>query len=182
MASRTRFGACVGLVLFVLAGCGPSVSVAATRNPSFRGPLEPVTFVIFEGNTGPEYTEPLRDDLKRELAPLRVRGRVEIITGAEFNEDEIVSSWASQSKGLVLITPTGGTSYYGSLSEILYDVRALEMVNATEARVVWRARVDSSSGAYEFQIKDRIALLAKRLVTQLVADRVIPGRVVAKVN
>jgi len=72
--------------------------------------------------------------------------------------------------------PVGGTSYYGTLKQILYDVRVLEIGENKSARSVWRARVDTNSGAYESQIEDRLALFAKDLVDQLVRARILPYR------
>lgn len=158
----------------MLSGCAASVSIAATRNPSFRGPLEPVTVVIFESNTGPKYTRPLHDYLVRELSRHRIGAWVEIITGAEYNEEQLLVSWVARSKGVVTIIPVGGTSYEGTLKEILYDVQVLEVAGPDQVRVVWRARLDSASGAYDFQIDDRLELVASKLVRQLIVDRVLP--------
>jgi hypothetical protein len=165
------------LALAILAGCS-SVSIQSTRSPALVETLEPVTFVIFEGNTGAEYTGPLSYNLRRELANHGVRSRVMVLTGAEFDEAEKLRAWASQSKGMILIAPIGGRSYYGTLTQLTYDVQAFQMDGA-ESVSVWRAKVDSSSGAYSIQVEGRLERVAQTLVGRLVSDRVIPSRKVA---
>jgi hypothetical protein len=176
MSRLAKQVALLAVALCFITGCEPSVTITATRSPTFVGRLEPVTFIIFEGNTGPKYTEPLRKDLFSELRQRQIAGRAIIITGAEFNEERILDQVASQSKGVILIIPAGGTSYYGTLKQILYNVRVFEIREGKTATSVWRARVDTNSGAYESQIEDRLALFAKDLVDQLVGARILPYR------
>jgi hypothetical protein len=178
---KTRI-ATAGLSFFILAtsmaqlvGCAPNISIASTRNASVTETIEPAAFVIYEGNTGKDYTEPLQSYLKQELAKRQIPGRVEIISGAEFDEGHTLKKFANGMRGMVTIQPVGGTSYYGSLSQILYEVAAYRITDPEKGEVtkVWRARVDTSSGAYGFQIDSRLAHLAEDLVGRLVDERVV---------
>ena len=173
-SSRRLLYPCV-TALALLLGCS-SVSIQATRNPKYPGAiLLPVAVVIFEGNTGPDYTLPLKGYLLREFQKRRMKLHVEVITGAEFNEDEVIGGLAQAANGLILIIPGGGTSYGGSLTQILYDVRVLLITKRPEVEVatVWRAKVDTTSGAYDFQIDARIEKFAEDLVRALINDRVV---------
>jgi hypothetical protein len=167
----------VAAVAGCLVACNATVSISATRNPSLQGPLEPFAFVVYQRNTGPNYTTALVNGLERELKRREISGRALVITGAEYNEDQILHSLTNTYHGIGLIVPVGGTSYDGSLKQILYDVRVLEPsdLEAGQGRIVWRARVNTSSGGFQFQIDDRLSRFAEDLVTMLVADRVLPA-------
>lgn len=172
----SALGLMVVLFSFYVAGCAPTVSIVATKNPAQSVALEPATFVIFEGNTGPEYTQPLQAALDSELRKKQISGRATIITGAEFNEGQILRYWASKSKAIVLIIPAGGTRNMDVLPQILYDVRVLEIKTADEVRPAWRARVDTKSPEWRYLIRARLELFAHDLVSRLVTDRVLPNR------
>src|SRR5688572_29746041 len=82
------FVAFIGLFgVLAMGACSPSVAMTSTRHPGFRGSVEPLVFVIFEMNTGSDYTVPLKKYLHAELRARKVQGRAAIITGAEFNEE-----------------------------------------------------------------------------------------------
>ncbi len=78
-------------------------------------------------------------------------------------------------RGLILIVPVGGTSFGGTLKQILYDVRAFQIDDPTSGKTtkVWRGRVNTNSGAYQVQIVGRLELFANDLVARLVRDGVL---------
>jgi hypothetical protein len=166
------------IVLAGLTSCASAVTINATREPALHGVLEPVAFVIFQGNTGPEYTYPLKRYLERELAERLISGEALLLSSAESNEQEVLKRLAPRFRGICLITPTGTTSNYGSLSQILYDVRVLEVTDAASgtAQVVWRARVDTKSGPFSSHIRGRLRDFAVELVDRLVSDGVLSHR------
>ncbi len=156
-------------------GCA-KVVIDSSRHPGFQQVLEPVAFVIYERNTGPDYTEPLRAALLEQLAMHGIRGTAHIITGGEFDADASMKSIAESASGVILIVPTGGTSYYGALQQIRYEVDAFQMSSSEDGSKVWHARVDTGSGGYGVQNRNRLALFAQRLVDRLITDRILPGR------
>jgi hypothetical protein len=162
----------------VLMDCAPTVTIDSTRSPQLQETIDPLAVVIFEGNTGSDYTQPLKRFLIRELAAKRIRGRVEIIAGADFDDGSMLMEYTKGMRGLVLVQPVGGTSYMGSLTQILYDVTAFQLSPTTpgEGKKVWRARINTSSGAYGVQIDARLEQLAEDLVQRLVAERVVASR------
>lgn len=178
-----RLGKTLGAVLIAaslsgMAGCSATVDIRSTRSATVPGTIEPVGIVVLEGNTGPAYTEPLRGFLRRELARRGIPGRVSILTGAEFDEAAAMKTAARGMRGMVIITPVGGTSYYGALKQIRYDVQAF-LIENREGKggvKVWRGVVDTNSGAYEFQIHERLELFARDLIERLVQERVLKRR------
>jgi hypothetical protein len=161
-----------------LLACAPNVAIQSTRNSAAPGTIEPVAVIIYERNTGNQYTEPLKQYLTQEFKARRIPARIEIVTGAEFDEVAVVKRTAAGARGIIFIIPVGGTSYYGSLKQILYEINAFRITNheTGELLKVWHARVDTSSGAFEGQIEDRLELFAQDLVTRLVQDRVLPAQ------
>jgi hypothetical protein len=151
----------------------------ATRNPKYSSPApSPVAVVIFDDNTGPEYTRPLETHLRREFGARGLHPSIRIITGAEFNEDEILAGIVATANSIVLVRPIGGTrnSFADFLTQILYDVRVFVITKQPEfaTETVWRARVDTSSGTAGLQ--SRLEDFAQQLVGKLVDDRVLASR------
>jgi hypothetical protein len=161
------------LVLLFVTGCTPRIIIDSTRNPQLAGPLSPVTFFIFEGSMGSEYTVPLRDRLNAQLARRSIVGSAQIITGLELNEGRILDFWASRSQAIVIIAPAGGTQAYGNLVQILYDVRVYHMVNPKDGLIVWRARASTEGG---IDLTQRYDAFASDLISKLIADRVLPHK------
>jgi hypothetical protein len=156
------------------AGCA-SVDIASTRNPNQVGTIEPVTFVIYQLNTGERYTEPLRQQLLAETQRRGIPARVTIMTGVELDEGAVLKSSAQGMRGLIAIIPVGGTSFDGTLKQILYDVRAFQIDDPTSGKLtkVWRARANTNSGAFQVQVVGRLELFANDLVARLVRDGVL---------
>jgi hypothetical protein len=174
---RTGLGRACTCVLGLLAtvlvfACQPTVIITSTRNPDVAGGVEPTTFIIFQANTPPVFTSALEASLNYELRRWGITGRALTITGAEFNEEEILEFWASRSRGIVVAMPAGGTMRDGSIIQMLYDVRAFGILGPNKFVPIWRGRVNAADGAAE----ERMALLAKTLVARLVYDRVLPPR------
>lgn len=161
-ASLTVLGA-------LLIGCA-SVRIVGDKRANLL-PAEPVGFVIYVGNTGSQYTVPLKRQLDRELALHHIAGRTLIITGVELDEDSLIGELARQSRRLVFMSPAGGTSRDGELTQLLYDVRVVE-AGGRAGTTLWRARVDAKGSS----VRDRQQLLGRRLLHRLVVDRVIPTR------
>lgn len=164
----------IGILALLSVGCA-SVDISATRNPSVPGPIQPVAFVIYQGNTGAQYTEPLRTFLLQEAKTRTIPARVTILTGAELDEGVALENAAAGMSGVISIVPVGGTSYFGALKQILYDVQAYKIVDKEkgEGVKIWRARVDTNSGAYDVQIRGRLELMAKDLIERLIKDGVL---------
>lgn len=160
-------------VLLFAMGCAPRITIDATPNPQFAGPLSPVTFVVFEGNTDSAYTVPLREGLNAELARRSLVGSAQLISGLELNEGQILNFWASRSKAIVIIAPAGGAESHGSLERIVYDVRVYHMVNPRDGVIVWRARATTEGG---IDLAQRYQAFADSLLARLIADRVLPSQ------
>jgi hypothetical protein len=160
------------------AACGPSVTIHATSAAARTASIEPVSFIVFESNTGPEYTEPLQRALNDEMSRRRIAGKAHILPYGELDEDAALRKHAQGMRGVVWIIPTGGSSYYGSLKQIKYDVQAYSLEGPTGAamRRVWRSKVDTSSGSFGFQINARLEQFAQDLVERLIQDGVIRAR------
>lgn len=155
-----------------------TVSIRATRNPTFPGAIPPPhVLVIVEGRPGPQYSRPLEKYLNRELQKNGISPTIRILTDADYNEAQIVKSLAQAANGLALIVPTGGTAYLGTYKEILYDVRVFSIAKGVEPKLtaVWRARVDTTSGAFGFQVDARLEKFAMDLVGRLIGDGVLAG-------
>ena len=155
-----------------------AVSIRATRNPTFPGAIPPPhVLVIVEGRPGPQYSRPLEKYLNRELQKNGITPTIRILTDADYDEDQVIKSLALAANGLALIVPTGGTTYLGTYKEILYDVRVFSVAKGVEPKLtaVWRARVDTNSGAYSFQVDARLEKFAVELVGRLIGDGVLAG-------
>jgi hypothetical protein len=110
--------------------------------------------------------------MENQMRAHRVNGHAWVLTGAEYNEEQILRYWASRSEAIVLILPAGGTTYYGGLIQAMYDVRVFEVRSGDKEQIVWRGRINAGSGAVE----EWFDQLAEDLVTRLVADGVLPHR------
>jgi hypothetical protein len=155
-----------------------AVSIRATRNPTFPGAIPPPhVIVIVEGRPGPQYSLPLEKYLNRELQKNGISPAIRILTDADYNEDQVIKSLAQTANGLTLIVPTGGTTYLGTYKEILYDVRVFSITKGVEPKLtaVWRGRVDTTSGAFGFQVDARLEKFAMDLVGRLIGDGVLAG-------
>ena len=180
MSSRACFGLSVsGLFLAATLSLACStVSIRATRNPTFPGAIPPPpVIVIVEGRPGPEYSRPLERYLNRELQKNGLSPTIRVLTDADYNEEQILKSLAQTANGMALIVPTGGTTYRGTYKEILYDVRVYSITKGPEPKLtaVWRARVDTTSGAFGFQVDARLERFAMDLVGRLINDGVLAG-------
>jgi hypothetical protein len=162
------------LLLSLAVGCA-SVDITSTRNPNQLGTIEPVAFVIYQLNTGERYTDPLQRRLLAETQRRGIPARVTIVTGVELDEGAFIKSSAQGMRGLIAIVPVGGTSYNGTLKQILYDVRAFQIDDPTSGKLtkVWRGRANTNSGAFQVQVVGRLELFANDLVARLVRDGVL---------
>lgn len=180
MSSGARRGLSVAGIFWAatLSLACSTVSIRATRNPTFAGAIPPPhVIVIVEGRPGPEYSRPLEKYLNRELQKNGISPTIRILTDADYNEDQVVKGLAQTANGLALIVPTGGTTYLGTYKEILYDVRVFSITKGPELKstTVWRGRVDTSSGAFGFQVDARLERFAMDLVGRLIGDGVLAG-------
>jgi Skp family chaperone for outer membrane proteins len=178
MSAGTRTGPSVS-VLFLAATLSlacPSVSVDATRNPKYPGPIPPpVAVVIVEGRPGPDYSRPLEKYLTRELGRNGITPTIRVLTDADDDQKAVLKSLEQTANALVLIVPAGGVTYEGTYKEIYYDVRAFLVTREPEPKTtsVWSARVDTNSGALGVQVDARLDKFAVDLVGRLVGDGVL---------
>ena len=153
-----------------------SVSIDATRNPKYPGPIPPPpAIVIVEGRPGPDYSRPLEKYLNREFGKNGITPTIRILTDADYDEAEVLKGLEQTANALVLITPAGGTIFMHTYKQIFYDVRAFLVTKVPEPKLtaVWRARVDTNSGAYSFQVDARLEKFAVELVGRLIGDGVL---------
>jgi hypothetical protein len=156
-----------------------SVAINATRNPKYPGPIPPPpAVVIVEGRPGPDYSRPLERYLNQEFGKNGITPVIRVLTDADYNETEVLKSLAQTANALVTIIPTGGAIYIHTYKEIFYDVRAYLITKAPEPKLiaVWRARVDTNSGAFGFQVDARLEKFAIDLVGRLIGDGVLATR------
>ena len=157
----------------------PSVSIDAARNPKYPGPIPPPpAVVIVEGRPGPDYSRPLEKYLNREFGKNGITPTIRVLSDADYDEAEVLKSLEPTANALVLIIPTGGVIYQGTYKEIFYDVRAFLITRAPEPKTtaVWRARVDTNSGALGVQVDARLEKFATELVGRLTGDGVLATR------
>lgn len=149
--------------------------IESIRNPAVAEVADPVALIIMEGATGPEYTEPLKEGIERELALYGIRSRVTILTGAEFDANAAMRTATRGCKGAVIIVPAGGVMYGGTILQQQYviDAYLIKNVETGEGVKMWHAKAHTHGS-----VTPRLRKFATELMHRLVQERVVkPTRV-----
>jgi hypothetical protein len=161
---------CVAFGLGV--ACVPAATITATRSEYVITNPEPVSFVLYQSTTDPDEINTFKDHLYNEMKRRKIDGKVFIITGVELDEEQTLNSIGHQSHCVIMIRPVGGTLYYGSPIEVLYDVRVLGILGPDKIMPIWRGRVDTRGSANR-----RITGFTTEVIAKLISDGVLPQRV-----
>ena len=182
--SRERMLKEKSLVLFCLlatavsgisSGCGPKISLQANRVQYAGARLQPLHIFVHQGAIDLFYAEDLQTALQNEARARGITATTSILTGIEMNFEKQLKAIEQRSKGVLIIEPIGGTSYYGRLKQIKYHARlfALSHNDNVSDIIVWKANLNTSSGAYRSQIRGRMEATAKQLIDHLIKQRLI---------
>ncbi len=141
-----RFGL-LGLSVAFVVACA-EVTISSNRRTGDATPIDPVLFVIAEGNTPASYPRIMRHYLMREMSQRGIAARVIILTGTELDEGQVIRNGAAKMRGLVIVVPAGGTrNQFGDLMQVLYDARAFRITRKrASAQPVDAGRPASSNG------------------------------------
>ena len=164
------------VVIFALClvpACIPVVEITSTRTGQKIGSIEPVMFVVFESRAGYDKAAALQRYIYLELKRKKIQGSARVIAAADFNEEALLEEMAAESNCVVLVLPAGGTTHYGILVNVNYDVRAFEIMGPKKSRSIWRGRLDNEIGISDSQHEE----FAKVLISKLIKDRILPRRV-----
>jgi hypothetical protein len=121
----------LALTLALVGACA-QVTIRSNRRSGDADPLESVLFVLVEGNGPAHYPGLLKRYLAAETGRRGIAARSLILTGVELDESATIVKKAKDVQGVVTIVPAGGTrGPMGNLVQVMYDVRALRIVETT---------------------------------------------------
>jgi hypothetical protein len=165
-----------GLFLAVLLciGCGAGADVHAVRDPHYAGRMRSIYLAIGHGGIDEDYATEFVSSFKRELGQRGVALTSRVITGLELDTKLIQREVAgSQADGVLFMVPVRGTTYYGEVTNLTWDVFLIDVRSGAK---IWRARVENkkAAGAYG-STAGMVDEAAINIAKQLDSDRIIGG-------
>ena len=168
---RIVVAACLAIVCV---SCGAGADVKAIRDPHYAGRMRSLYLAIGQGGIDEDYANEFVRSFKRELGQRGVVLTARVVTGLELDPklvDREVA--ASHADGVLFVSPVRGTTYYGEIVNLTWDVT---LVDVRSRAKIWKARVENTKAAGAWgSTSGMVDEAAVGIAGQLESDRLLGG-------